>query len=202
MRPLQLGLHIIDQVGFAELVLKGLTITSRVNRVVVHPGCGVEKLRSTETFMNVVRSCAQEVVVPPSAGCCGMGGDRGLMYPELVESALRSEKNEIPTGVDLGVSCNVLCEGALTRRTGIPYMSLLHLVRAGNTSLTEHLVLPHDALAQRHEREVGARAVTRQRSTVQRQEDLPTSQPSHRRGDQQPVTHDAKKQEAPAHNHS
>ncbi|MBK6761104.1 MAG: FAD-binding oxidoreductase [Ignavibacteria bacterium] len=124
----QHGLHIIDQVGFAELVMKGLTITSRVNRVVVHPGCGVEKLRSTETFMNVVRSCAQEVVVPPSAGCCGMGGDRGVMYPELVESALRSEKNEIPTGVDLGVSCNVLCEGALTRQTGIPYMSLLHLV--------------------------------------------------------------------------
>ncbi|MBK9183715.1 MAG: hypothetical protein IPM83_11495 [Ignavibacteria bacterium] len=148
----QLGLQIIDQVGFAELVMKGLTITSRVNRVVVHPSCGVEKLRSTETFMNVVRPCAQEVVVPPSAGCCGMGGDRGLMYPELVESALRSEKNEIPTGVDLGVSCNVLCEGSPHTSDRHPVYVSAPPCRAGNTSLTEHLVLPHDALAERHER--------------------------------------------------
>lgn len=122
------GLHIIDQVGFAELVMKGLSINTRLDRVVVHPGCGVEKLRSTETFMSIARSCAHEVVLPPSAGCCGMGGDRGLMYPELVESALRSEKSEIPNGIPIGVSCNVLCEGALTRQTGIPYVSLLHLV--------------------------------------------------------------------------
>lgn len=124
----QLGLRVIDQVGFAEMVMKGLSVTTPLERVVVHPGCGVEKLRSTDAFMSVARSCAREVFLPPSAGCCGMGGDRGMIYPELVASAMRSEKNEIPAGIEVGVSCNTLCEGALTRQTGIRYVSLLHLV--------------------------------------------------------------------------
>lgn len=124
----QLGLRVIDQVGYAEMVMKGLSVTTPLERVVVHPGCGVEKLRSTDAFMSVARSCAREVFLPLSAGCCGMGGDRGMIYPELVASALRSEKNEIPAGIEVGVSCNTLCEGALTRQTGIRYVSLLHLV--------------------------------------------------------------------------
>ena len=122
------GIKIIDQIAFSEIILQRLDVVSPLQNVVVHPGCGVEKLRLTPRLIDVARACSREVYQPPSAACCGMGGDRGIHFPELVHAALLEESREIPEGISLGVSCNALCENALMRETGIRYTSILHLV--------------------------------------------------------------------------
>jgi D-lactate dehydrogenase len=122
------GMEVWDQAVFAEHVLSRCEVVNPVDAVVIHPGCGTERFRSAPTFASVAQRCANEVVRPVNAGCCGMGGDRGLIHPELVDAAVRSEVAEIPSHVTLGVSANGLCEQALTARSHVRYTSLLHLV--------------------------------------------------------------------------
>jgi len=123
-----LGLDIIDQTKFAELILQRIGVVNPVPNVVIHPGCGTEKLHATQALVNIVQACATEFDLPPSAACCGMAGDRGLRHPELVASALRDEIQEIRWDATLGVSCNVMCEYALHAQSGVKFLSVLHVV--------------------------------------------------------------------------
>jgi len=70
------------------------------------------------------------VLVPPSAGCCGFAGDRGLLVPELTASALRDEAAEIAAlpADSVCVSTSRGCEVGLTRATGRPFRSLAQLL--------------------------------------------------------------------------
>jgi len=122
------GITVFDQAAYAAYILERLPVVNPVDAVVVHPGCGTERAGRTAIFRDVAERCARTVIHPSSAGCCGMGGDRGLAHPGLVDAALRHEIAEIPAGVTLGVSANVLCEHALTERSGVQYTSLLDLV--------------------------------------------------------------------------
>jgi D-lactate dehydrogenase len=73
--------------------------------------------------------CATDVVIPVHLGCCGMAGDRGLLYPELTESAVAAEREEIGAGrFDGHYSSNLTCEIGLAQSTGAEYRSLLYLV--------------------------------------------------------------------------
>ncbi|MCX6139849.1 MAG: FAD-binding and (Fe-S)-binding domain-containing protein [Candidatus Kapabacteria bacterium] len=124
----QNGVRIIDQAEFAEILMDLLPPPIGIAAVALHPGCGAAKLNNTDRFISVARRCSPLAFVPPSAGCCGMGGDRGHIHPELPISAIHEEAKEIPNGITVGVSCNVMCEAALSQQTGIRYTSLLHLV--------------------------------------------------------------------------
>ena len=77
----------------------------------------------------VARALADEVVVPVGTTCCGMAGDRGLLHPELPESALRDVKTELEgRQVDACVSSNRTCELGLEQVTGRPYASFVFLL--------------------------------------------------------------------------
>jgi D-lactate dehydrogenase len=69
------------------------------------------------------------VVIPASTGCCGMGGDRGWLHPELPASALRDTTRELQgREFDACVSSNRTCELALSEHTGRPYRSFVLLL--------------------------------------------------------------------------
>jgi D-lactate dehydrogenase len=126
-------LTILDSVAFAhDVVLPRLAIEKRARRVAVHPACSVVKLGLVEKLTAVVRACADECFVPPSAGCCGFAGDRGITHPELTAAATAREAAEIEDAgaFDAYVSTSRTCEIGMTRATGRPFVSLWHLLDA------------------------------------------------------------------------
>jgi len=68
------------------------------------------------------------VVLPAEVKCCGFGGDRGFVVPELNTHALRKLHADVPAGCCGGYSSNQTCEIGLTHATGLPYRSIVHLL--------------------------------------------------------------------------
>jgi len=125
------ALTLIDSVEFASrTLLPALTIRRRQGRVVLHPVCSVVKMGLAADLERVARACADKVVVPVDAGCCGFAGDRGWLVPELTESATRREAAEVSalSDVDGCYSSSRTCEIGMTRSTGRTYRSHLYLL--------------------------------------------------------------------------
>ena len=98
----------------------------------MHPTCSARHLDLVGPLEAVARELADEIHVPPSAHCCGFAGDRGMLHPELTESATRDEASEVADReFDAYVSSNRTCEVALERATGRPYASLIYLLEEG-----------------------------------------------------------------------
>ncbi len=123
-------LRILDSSQFLAELLPALPFRRRVARVVLHPVCSAQKLGLQPTLEAVARACADELLVPSGAGCCGFAGDRGLLVPELTASALRAEACELAAlPADTAcVSTSRGCEIGLTRATGRPFRSLAQLL--------------------------------------------------------------------------
>ncbi len=123
-------LTVVDSISYVRsTVLDRLTVHRTVRSVAVHPTCSTVHLGSTDDLRAIAAVCAEEVFVPPSWGCCGFAGDRGLLHPELTASATRTEAAEVNEREhDAYVSCNRTCEMGLTRATGHPYSNVLELL--------------------------------------------------------------------------
>ncbi|UQW99983.1 FAD-binding and (Fe-S)-binding domain-containing protein [Streptomyces sp. RerS4] len=127
------ALRIVDSVVWAaEELLPRLEIRRTVGSAVLHPTCSTLHLDDEGRLRAVAEACAEEVVVPDDAGCCAFAGDRGMLHPELTDSATAREAAEVTARTfDAYVSANRMCEVAMHRATGHPYRSvLLELERA------------------------------------------------------------------------
>jgi D-lactate dehydrogenase len=97
--------------------------------VALHPVCSLEKLGLTPRLEAIAAACAEAVLVPRDAGCCGFAGDRGLLFPELTASATRHEALEVTAhDCDGHFSSSRTCEIGVTRATGRLYRSFLFLL--------------------------------------------------------------------------
>ncbi|MBC3760620.1 FAD-binding and (Fe-S)-binding domain-containing protein [Quadrisphaera oryzae] len=125
-------LTVVDATRFAADHLLGrLAVTRRLGSVVVHPTCSTEALGTTSALVEVAQAVADDVVVPPSWGCCAYAGDRGLLHPELTASATAREAADVAERTyDAYVSANRTCELGMTRATGRPYRHVLELLEA------------------------------------------------------------------------
>jgi D-lactate dehydrogenase len=123
---------IVDSVEFAhDRLLPRLTITKKLGSVALHPVCSVTKMNLTPKLEAIARACAEEVVIPRDAGCCGFAGDRGFLYPELTASATRREAAEVCSREHDGhFSSSRTCEIGVTRATGKIYRSYLFMLEA------------------------------------------------------------------------
>ncbi len=124
------ALTILDSVEFAaRTLLPALTVRRRRGRVVLHPVCAVVKMSLSGDLERIGRACADEVVVPEEAGCCGFAGDRGWLVPELTASATRREAAAVvAVDADGCFSSSRTCEVGLTRATGRVYRSHVFLL--------------------------------------------------------------------------
>jgi len=123
--------RVMDGIAFAhDVVLPRLTITRRVGRVAIHPVCSAVKLGLAGKLAGIARACAEEVVVPLAAACCGFAGDRGFTHPELTEAATRAEAREIEAAgpCDLYVSSSRTCEIGMGRATAKRWVSFWNLL--------------------------------------------------------------------------
>jgi D-lactate dehydrogenase len=129
-------LRVLDFPAFwAREVLPALAAPPRLaTRAVLHPTCTLARSGGLADLVAVARAHCAEATLPASAECCGFGGDRGFLVPEVTAAATSQEAEEIrrllePAGAALYSTCRT-CEIGLTRAVGRSCLSLPHLVHA------------------------------------------------------------------------
>lgn len=122
-------LEILDSASWAQRLLPWLEVEEKVAAVTVHPTCAGRRMGLAPALRELAGALAEEVVVAPSATCCGFAGDRGISHPELTEAATRPQAEELEgRRFDAWLSNNRTCEVGLERATGAPYESVICLL--------------------------------------------------------------------------
>jgi D-lactate dehydrogenase len=123
-------LQILDSLDFAvDLLAPRLTIKKAAGKVVLHPVCSLHKMGTYKKLERLGAIAVDEPVIPFSAGCCGMAGDRGFYYPELTAAAGKAEGAEAAAMNGRGYySTGKTCEMALSAVSGKEYRSILYLL--------------------------------------------------------------------------
>ena len=143
-------LHIIDVIQFvAERIVPSLPTTAgetdgtgdsrassravptyeRIDSLALHPTCSSTRLGLNEQLTTVANAVAETVMVPDSWGCCAFAGDRGMLHPELTESATAVQAAEVRAAdTSTHASCNRTCELGMTRATGSDYRHVVELL--------------------------------------------------------------------------
>lgn len=123
-------LIILDTVDFlSDHVVPLLSFKVKKDTVALHPVCSLTKMKNAHKLTNIAKACADNVNVPVYAGCCGMAGDRGFLFPELVRSATGLEAKEVVQKEKQGYySSSKTCEMALADVTKKNYESIVYLV--------------------------------------------------------------------------
>jgi D-lactate dehydrogenase len=124
------SLRILDSVDFLhDMVIPVARIKSKKKEVVLHPVCSLQKMKIEEKFASVARHFSEAVAFPRHAGCCGMAGDRGFLFPELTRSATSHEASEVKRKkYDGYYSSTRTCEIAMSDAIMENYESILYLV--------------------------------------------------------------------------
>lgn len=124
------SLKILDlTVWIQEYVLPKIVVGRKKQKVLLHPTCACDIMGYTPVMKAIAEACAEEVVIPLNWGCCGASGDRGFVYPELSESALREERAEVKgQQFDGYYSLARTCEINMEEHMSLPYESIAYLV--------------------------------------------------------------------------
>src|SRR5215210_3294106 len=123
-------LTILDSVDFLHDMVMPLALVKQKKRnIVLHPVCSLEKMKTENKFVRLAKHFADDVTVPKYAGCCGMAGDRGFLFPELTASATNPEALEVSQKKYKGYySSTKTCEIAMSDAVKENYESILYLV--------------------------------------------------------------------------
>lgn len=123
-------LVILDSVEFLyDKVLPLVSVHETKANIVLHPVCSLEKMKTGDKFFNLAKHFAQSVTIPKLAGCCGMAGDRGFLFPELTASATHHEASEVKEKqYDGYYSSTRTCEIAMSEALRRNYESILYLI--------------------------------------------------------------------------
>ncbi|MBA3056938.1 MAG: FAD-binding oxidoreductase [Gammaproteobacteria bacterium] len=122
-------LELLDFHEFAhDALLPRLRLSKKAEPIALHINCSVRRTASDAKLRAVLAACAEQIVEPAGVSCCGFGGDRGFVVPELNVHALRRVHEALPSNCCEGVSTNRTCEIGLTAETGRPYHSIAYLL--------------------------------------------------------------------------
>ena len=123
-------LVMLDMVEFlSDMVVPFVKVNEKKDDIVLHPVCSLEKMKTGDKFLFVAKHFARSVTVPRYAGCCGMAGDRGFMFPELTAAATQREGAEVKAiKYDGYYSSTRTCEISMSEAVGENYESILYLV--------------------------------------------------------------------------
>ena len=121
----------MDSIDFAlDVLLPRLAITKKKDKIVFHPVCSLYKMEGLLDKLKALgKACANRADIPIDAGCCGMAGDRGFYFPELIAAATKAEATEVKEqAYDGYYSSAKTCEASLSAATGKNYRSVLWLL--------------------------------------------------------------------------
>jgi len=124
------ALTIIDSVDYIlDYVLPHAKILKKKDKIALHPVCSLQKMGLEGKFVKIANQLANEVMMPLHAGCCGMAGDRGFLFPELTASATLPEANEVKKEeYDGYYSSGKTCEIAMSEAVGKNYESIVYML--------------------------------------------------------------------------
>jgi D-lactate dehydrogenase len=111
-----------------DALLPRLRLTRKAGPIALHINCSVRRAGADPKLRKLLAACAEQIVEPAGVTCCGFGGDRGFVVPELNAHALRRVHGALPSNCHEGVSTNRTCEIGLTAETGRPYRSIAYLL--------------------------------------------------------------------------
>ena len=122
-------MHFYETAGFIhKFLLPHLTLKPQDEPIALHITCSARKMGLDKILRELVKRCAPQVIEPEEEGCCGFGGDKGFMTPELNAAALARLKQQLPEGCHEGVSNSRTCEIGLPLHSGRQYRSVAYLV--------------------------------------------------------------------------
>ncbi len=124
-------LTLLDSIDYMhDFLLPRLTVTPKKGKVVLHPVCTLSKHEAWMTkLVGIGNTCAERCILPSDAGCCGMAGDRGFYFPELIRNAAKREAAEVKKHEAEGYySTGKTCEMSMSQAVGKNYRSLLYLL--------------------------------------------------------------------------
>ncbi|WGG52448.1 FAD-binding and (Fe-S)-binding domain-containing protein [Rugamonas sp. DEMB1] len=122
-------LRLLDFHEFAhDALLPRLRITRSAEPIALHINCSVRGAQADGKLRRLVAACTEQMIEPDGVLCCGFGGDRGFVVPELNAHALRKVHAALPSSCCQGVSTNRTCEIGLTAETGRNYRSVAYLL--------------------------------------------------------------------------
>lgn len=122
-------LIILDSIDYLhDHVIPVSVNAGKKENIVLHPVCSLQKMGLDRKFVAVASHFSDHVNVPVHAGCCGMAGDRGFIFPELTASATAPEAMEVKEISYEGYySSAKTCEIAMSEAAGKNYESVLYL---------------------------------------------------------------------------
>jgi D-lactate dehydrogenase len=113
----------------AQEVLPKLVIKSELSSLALHPTCSGVELGINKYLQEIAEKIALKVSTPLDWSCCGFAGDRGLLHPELTESATKKQAQELSGEIfSAYASSNKPCQIALSKATGQKYVHLIELL--------------------------------------------------------------------------
>ncbi|MEI8170950.1 MAG: FAD-binding and (Fe-S)-binding domain-containing protein [Rhodoferax sp.] len=122
-------LPLLDFHEFAvDALLPRLRVVRKPGPIALHINCSVRRTASDAKLRQLLAVCVEQVIEPAGVTCCGFGGDRGFVVPELNAHALRKVHDALPSNCCEGVSTNRTCEIGLTSETGRSYRSIAYLL--------------------------------------------------------------------------
>lgn len=122
-------IKVMDSIDFLhDMILPVCTTGKKKDNIVLHPVCSLKKTGTESKLLKVAEHFAHHVTVPVQAGCCGMAGDRGFLFPALTASATAFEAQEVKANnYDGYYSTTKTCEMAMSEAVGKNYESILYL---------------------------------------------------------------------------
>lgn len=133
------SMQILETVQFLKYhIIPVAPAINKKKEIVVHPVCSIEKMNMQSILADVAGDFSEKLVIPTQAGCCGMAGDRGFLFPELTASACAAEAAEAnATNSDGYYSTSKTCEIALSDAAGKKYQNI---IRLANECIVDHRV--------------------------------------------------------------
>jgi len=123
------SIHFQDIWQFLIEVLQDYPLKQSKQKIMLHVNCSVSRLKEKEAVIALAKRCAKEVIIPPDIYCCGFAGSKGFSTPELNKNALKTLPQQVPHDCKVGFTCLQSCEIGLSKYSGIPYYSLLQLIK-------------------------------------------------------------------------
>ena len=120
-------LKIVDIVEYLSKCVTAIDLPKLQKVIALHPTCSTEKMRDTGSMEILANAITETVHKPIHWGCCGFAGDKGMNTPELNQSAVKRELNEVG-GVPEGYSTSRTCEMGMSGESDPYYRSLAYLV--------------------------------------------------------------------------
>jgi D-lactate dehydrogenase len=132
------SLTILDSIDYLHDIIMPRCTTpfEKKKNIVLHPVCSLQKMGTENKFRKIAGHFAACVTVPVQAGCCGMAGDRGFLFPELTRAATLPEATEVKASdYDGYYSSTRTCEMAMSEAVNKNYESILYLVNESMPTL-------------------------------------------------------------------